>query len=87
MNDIRRAHGRILFNNAEPYARFSFCDPARWDGILHDEIGAMTEAKLFTARECLTDYLSLLSGDITTEAAIEKLRLIRRALRTMEIEE
>jgi hypothetical protein len=75
---------------AEQPARFKFglgedewtaCNPRRWNNALSEQIAAMTEAKLFTARELLTEYLYLIETCPTTELACAKLRAIRRALK------
>lgn len=77
---------------ADQPARFKFgegenewtaCNPYRWNNALQDQIAQMTEAKQFTARELLTEYLRLILPDhgLTTEEACGKLRAIRRAIK------
>jgi hypothetical protein len=60
---------------------WSACNPRRFGNALSEQIAAMTEGKLFTARELLTDYLYLIETCPTTELACEKLRAIRRAMK------
>ncbi len=71
-------NGRIAFGTGDN--RWTSVDPRRWDNRLSEEIQAMTEAKLFTAREMVSEHLALLY-DGTTERACEKLRAMRRALK------
>lgn len=72
---------RFKFGEGED--EWSATNPHRWDNVLQDEILHMTQCKLFTARELLTEYLHLILPDhgLTTEEACGKLRAIRRKLK------
>lgn len=84
---IRRHKGRIWFNDEGSLDRWSFSDPGQNEDELDQQRRELTDRGHFYARQLISDYLYLILDCPTTELACEKLRLIRRALRTVEVSE
>lgn len=87
MTTIRRRKGRIIFDGEKPHDRWSFSDPVQNEDELERQRRELTDRGHFKARELISDYIYLILDCPTTELACKKLRLIRRALRDVEVSE